>query len=243
MFNAPIGTLVGRVFRDRIPYFGVRVDTSDPVVAPEVKVRLLLRRYEVSELRLVLRHLNPGLDFVELGAGIGATAAVIGRRLDPSSRLLTFEFRPELLATVRRNLTNGQLIEAAVGVSGSVTVKLPVGAFGSSDSSAHQHGERTVTAPAVRLSEALRDVGIHRFQMLADIEGAEVDLLADDPAALEGCQTAVVELHPGQIGVAEDELVRRFEAVGLGWIEQRGVVHVFKRPTASASHSSWRVTG
>lgn len=60
--------------------------------------------YESAEIRFVRRYLDPDLDCLELGSGIGLVSRVIAVSLRPGRRLVCVEPREDLLACARENV-------------------------------------------------------------------------------------------------------------------------------------------
>jgi hypothetical protein len=60
--------------------------------------------YESAEVRFVRRYLDPDLDCLELGSGIGLVSRVIAEALQPGRLLVCLEAREDLLACARENV-------------------------------------------------------------------------------------------------------------------------------------------
>jgi FkbM family methyltransferase len=203
-----VGRLAGRVFRDRIPSAVGRIDTSHPAVPPEVKARLALRLYERAELRMVHADLRTDLDVVELGASIGVLSRAIARRLAPGRRLVAVEADPDLAPALRANLAEVRdrvaVVTAAVGYDGT-TAELHRGPtstdarVGAPAPTAAATGPST-TVTATTLAALLAEHGVDGpYVLVADIEGAEAELLRHDAAALARCVQLIVELHDTEV--------------------------------------------
>src|SRR3569623_274442 len=80
--NRWTGLVAARVLRDRIPHRGLTIDTSSPVVTPEIKAALRMRVYESSEYRFVRRYVPTDCDVIELGGSLGVISCTIRRRID-----------------------------------------------------------------------------------------------------------------------------------------------------------------
>jgi FkbM family methyltransferase len=210
LLSPAAGTVVSVILRNRIPFFGMWVDTSAPAISSEVKASLLFGRYERVEVDQILAHIPRDVDVVELGGGLGVTTALLLRHLRAPARLITLEFRPELWATIQRTVEENAdasrwtLVKAAVGYrhEGVQTFSLPIGAFGSRASYAHRLGERYVTAPTVQLGSILEKFSITDYSLVSDIEGNEVDIMRLDAEALKRCRNMVIELHDAEFNGA-----------------------------------------
>jgi len=82
--NRWTGIIAARVLGDRIPHRGLIIDTSSPVVTPNIKAALLLQGYESGEYRFVRRYVPTDCDVIELGGSLGVISCTIRRRIDPA---------------------------------------------------------------------------------------------------------------------------------------------------------------
>lgn len=230
---APIGRAVGSVFGDKIPHHGVRVDARG--FADPVKAAMFFGLYESSETRFVRRHMGKHREpvVVELGSSLGVVSSHIVSLLPPRGRLITVEANPWLIPALRarfRDLRGGKsvdVVHAAISYQESTSTIT----FGVSDDCRASRVEANTPGGVAVPRSTLRDV-LERhsvrsdYFLVADIEGAEADILMEDTQSLRTCRAAVLELHEtprADVG----ELVRRLEAEGF---ELRGahgpVVHV-----------------
>jgi FkbM family methyltransferase len=196
-----VGRFVGRVFRDRIPLRGCVYDTSDPAVDPTVKALIFFRAYESAELRFVERYLRSDLDVVELGSSLGVVSSQIAKRLGLGRKLVTVEANASLIPTIRRNLalnaprTSATIENAAIHYD-APTVSFATGPTNLSSQIANGRGdENTTSVRAVTLGALLETHSVGRYSLVADIEGAEVEVLLHDRRALERCDHIIIELH------------------------------------------------
>ncbi len=234
--SAPVGRVVGRLTRDRVPHYGLRIDTSDPVVAPEVKARILFRIYERAEIGMIRRYLVKGQTVVELGSSIGVGSAHILDRIGPSGKLVAVEANRDLLTTLMTVLAAAisaercSIIPCAVVGEGTTATFLP-----SKSTVAGKLGAGT-DVPAIRLSRLVDEYVDGRYLLVADVEGAELQILRSDPESLDRCDGMIIELHPveGPSGtVTPHDLVDMIEALGFRLVESRGPVCFFSRPQNS----------
>lgn len=233
------GRLVARLFRDRIPCRGVRVDTSDPAVADAIKASIFFRIYESAEQRLVSRLLRADLDVVECGASLGVVSAQILRRLGPGKRLVAVEANPRLLPALRKNLDlaggagRAEAVHAAVHY-GAPEALLQFGAESTMGRVGDGAAGQSVRVPAATLGGLVRERGLGRYALVCDIEGAELSIALHDGEALRGCHQLVAELHAcAEDGRAwaPDDLARLFEERhGLRLRARDGNVFAFERP-------------
>jgi FkbM family methyltransferase len=165
-------------------------------------------RYEASELAIASRFVRAGDRVLELGAGVGFISAGVMRNVAPAyyaaveadARLI-----PHIRETHARNGVSGvEVINAAftsdpeVLARGAVAFTLHREFWRSGIGQDQPGSAETVSVPARDVSRFLAEKGI--TVLIADIEGAELDLLRHiDTARLE---KIVLELHPQRIGKA-----------------------------------------
>ena len=72
---------------------------------------------------------------------------------------------------------------------------IPAGSFGSQKSYKHALGFRTIGAQTTTLREICEEFSLGSFQLICDIEGAELEVIEQDRAVLEKCRLLIIELH------------------------------------------------
>ncbi len=208
LLNRVVGGALRRVKHDRFAVHGARIVTTPrDVVSAEVCAALAFRTYENAELALVHSLLIPDLDTIELGGALGVTGLAILRMLTPPARLITAEFRPELLPILQRNLSLNSdenmfsIVPKAIAYPTGADRRthadfvIPAGSFGSWKSYKHALGFRTIHAQTTTLREICEGFSLASFQLICDIEGAELELIEQDRAVLEKCRLLIIELH------------------------------------------------
>lgn len=199
-----------------------------------IRAKVATGEYEAAECELIEAFLPRDRPVVELGGCLGLVSNLVARHLAPGTPFVVVEANPSLYEICRRNAT----LEGALG---NVTVESAAIAYGGEevrfDVSDNVHVSRLgeagesggVRVPARTLSQVLEGAGIDgRYSLIADIEGAEVDLIEKDRAALSRCDLLVIELHPAEFaksGRSLEEVVGAIERLGL--IERRRVADVF----------------
>jgi FkbM family methyltransferase len=225
--------LVGKAVEltgNRVRMHGLKFSVDNPLVTTRHKSTLFFGRYEIDEVELARRYLDPDLPLVELGGSIGVVACVTNRLLRRPDRHVVVEASPVLLPTLEANrVMNGCrfTIEHAALAYNSETIDFPVeghflhGRVGGSDESAHVVSVRTVT-----LAKILEKYDFEMINLVCDIEGAEVELVEHEPDVLRGrVKTIVLETHAcfrgeGRIGAMLAALGKlgfdRFESLAGG---------------------------
>jgi FkbM family methyltransferase len=236
--NARTGRLIAKLTGDRIRHRGLIIDTSHPVITPEIKAALFWQGYESGEYRFIGKHLPHDCDVIELGGSMGVISATIRRHINPDRKLVIVEADPRLADVLEGNLnqngcSQGVTIErAAISYSGEASVRFALGPSSVSGrlDDGSQPDEQTVTVPAVTLSGLAQSHGFDRFALVCDIEGVEWDIFAGDKDVLGRADVVIMELHArtGLKTIADQ--VEAVLATGLfDLIDQHGPVVALRR--------------
>ncbi|MBF9049684.1 FkbM family methyltransferase [Roseobacter sp. HKCCD9010] len=198
---------------------GVRVHADADRVPRPVRNGLFKGTYEDAERALMARVLKSGCKVLEIGGGIGLVG-LIAARIAGSGQVTSYEANPLMKPMIEANYALNSIAPdlrmKAITVDGK-----PV-SFHQSDnvisSSLYQRAETQTTVTVE--SDALADVLVELAPdvVIMDVEGAEIDLLAN--LSLDGVKALVVELHPHIVGQQKiDNLLaslaeRGFETTG-----------------------------
>lgn len=187
---------------------------------------------------MIRRVLQNSSTVVELGSSLGVTTAHIAAVMAPRGHLICVEANPRLLLGLRRRTMSraGSLrvdvIHGAVtDYCGEVMLTVAAETVGSRLGSPRPH-ESTVPVPALTLREILRRTSAAEFDLVSDIEGAEVAFLLKDPAVLKRCRYAVIELHNTTLNghkVSAFELMDAAVDAGFQVIDRHGPVVALAR--------------
>lgn len=174
-----------------------------PAWADDVKRNILRGTYEAPELRLLARWIGGDRPVVELGGAFGVISAATATRLAPGVAHVVVEANPLLVDYCRRNATSPRgsgaptvVVSAAVAYGRDRAPFVQSDAFlGSRLALAEEGG--TVDVATITLSQILETNRIELpYDLVCDIEGAELEVLRHDADALAGCRIALIELHP-----------------------------------------------
>lgn len=151
---------------------------------------------------------------MEAGAGIGAVSCHANRLLSDPSKHVAIEMNRRVLPVLSRNRDrNGARFEILWGAVGPGT-ELP--AYEAWSPGAPYNPATNPDVPKVRISELLRQRGWDRINLMLDVEGAELDLLDQDPGLFAHVERLVVEWHPYQREPSESgRFYRRLAEMGL----------------------------
>jgi FkbM family methyltransferase len=221
--------LVSRLTRHRIRNFGLLFDTNDPAISSGVEASLFWQLYESAEIRFVRRYFQGCSTVVDLGSSLGFTAAHALSTMAPDGRLISVEPNPTIIRSLRRTLEDHasgrqiSIVDAAIAY-GREWVRLQPGI----ETWASKLGEDGIRVRATTLGAILKEHEVTDYCLLADIEGAEWEVVERDPDALATCQQAIVELHDGGEASAES-LVEAFGRLGLKLVDRHARVVVLAR--------------
>jgi FkbM family methyltransferase len=195
------GRLIGAVTGKRIRHHGLWFDTRSSVFSPRVRAQMFWGIYEGAETRAIAAVLRDSRTVIELGSSLGVTSAHIAALLAHDGRLICVEANPRLIPGLREKIAQRvpsvrvDVVHAAItGHCGEAVLRLAAQTAGSRVTAASPNG-CVVTVPALTLRELVRQAGVTEFDLVSDIEGAEVAFLRHDPGALDGCGRMVIELH------------------------------------------------
>jgi FkbM family methyltransferase len=234
----PAGRVIGALTRNRVRHQGLQFDVRSDDFSPRVRAQMFWGAYEGAETRMIRSFLTGATTVVELGGSLGVTTAHIAAIMAPGGHLICVEANPRLIPGLRDRtlprVTSLQvdLIHAAVtSHRGTTMLTIAPDTVGSRLGRPRPH-EATVRVPALTLRDILRRTGVADFDLVSDIEGAEVAFLRHDPGVLDGCRRGVIELHETTLGgetVSVPDLIDSVAAAGFRIVSRRGPVVAFAR--------------
>lgn len=244
LVNRLTGRIVTSIWRDYIPHYSFRIQTSATTISPKMKAKLLMRLYERAEIRFIRSHLRPDLDTLELGSGIGVTARHILTRIDSRSRLICVEANPALIPLLSANLefaANAILRNVAIAACDSELGRFDVGeTFITGQLTEDMKAETPPITPTC-LSHLLAEHEVERYALVSDIEGAEAHFILDEPGALRGCEQLIIELHYSEQGGRSTSIEELKTALikqhAFVLVEEHGPVMVFQKQVPVPSRS------
>jgi FkbM family methyltransferase len=192
--------------------------------------------YETPERELISEHLRPDIPVIELGGSLGVVGAFAAKRLAPGTRMISIEANPNIIGYCRKNLSSNS--------AGSAEVLHRVVAYGTEKApfyiSDNIHisrtepfaGSRRVDVETTTIAELLERVGSKQFQLIMDIEGAEVDVIREESSIFKKCVLAIIEFHPSNYSEPDNtttEMISILKEQGLELIGVLETTHAFKR--------------
>lgn len=222
-----IGRLV-ELAGNRVTLEGLTFSVSNPLIKTREKGLIYLGLHESHEIALVHRHLSARLPVIELGGGIGIVSCIVNRTLAHPRDHIVLEANPDLILTLGTNRGINQCefrIQNAALAYGRPDITLAIDAFAASKIGGT--GQRMVQVATTTLARLLRETGFARINLVADIEGAEVDLVEQEGTLIsQRVQTLILETHPHCTGV--ERTARMLAAIAsLGFAETATSRNVF----------------
>jgi FkbM family methyltransferase len=195
------GRLIKFLCADRISHAGSRISVGERRY--RTAAMIFWNLYESAEIRFVKKYWRNDMSTIELGSSVGVVSSYLGRRLSPSKKLICVEGNPELVPVLTDNVernTQGAKVEI---VNMAVHYDAPVISFeiGSTNltsrvlSGSGEKATGVVDVRSISLETLVRMVEEPFFQIVCDIEGAEVGLILNDGASLAACATLIIETH------------------------------------------------
>jgi FkbM family methyltransferase len=176
--------------------------------------------YEPQVQDLILRTLQPGGAFLDVGANIGTFTIPAARRVGPSGRVVAIEGSPSVFSVLQKNIvlndaSNVQLVPAAAAASNHNVTFYPAPAdhFGMG-SRAPQFNATPITIPSVTLDSLVKNFNLPSVDLIKiDVEGFELDVLkgalellkTERPplVVFEFCDWAEARALHGSLGAAQ----------------------------------------
>lgn len=174
-----------------------------PRIGNLVLAKIIRGRYESDECRLIQEYVPANCNLVDLGAGIGFTSAFANRHVDDIRTHIAVEANPDISPVLQRtkelNECEFDIVPAAYTTADS-SVMFARG-LSLTRSSIYRSEPNSETIPSVTLRELVGEFDLSEFVLVADIEGAEQDLLNDELHLLtEHCPVVIVEFHRSVLG-------------------------------------------
>lgn len=230
------GRIIAWVYADSIPFYGTRIDTSNDQVKNRIKALLFWRMYESSEIRFVQKYLTDQYDVIELGSSIGAVSVQLGKKTK-GKHLIAVEANAKLISSLKNNLASNHieqtiLLNAAYGSTGEKVWF----EFGEENIlgkiSTQTEGKAGQWIDSISLASIISKYELKEYALVCDIEGAEIDLLLHEQAALQYCKLLIIETHStefkGEV-YSPTQLQQLLLDMGFKVIDQHGVNLVLVR--------------
>jgi FkbM family methyltransferase len=214
---------------NRVQIDGCLIDIDNPLIPIARKSQFIQGRFERPERDAVRRFLNPDKPVVELGGSVGVVACLTNRLLKNPENHVVVEAHPLFVDTLKKNkaLNNCQFTI----LHGAIAYHAPKVLFGANDfSSSYLHAESTIEVESLSLSDAASHLEDADFQLICDIEGAEVDLISHELKLLrERVNLIIIEMHPQFVSAAQiTTAIEQLKTAGFELVHREAGVHVWE---------------
>lgn len=187
---------------------------------------------ESPEHKLVRNHIPPNATVLEFGGRYGTTTCEIAAKLGNSGKLLVAEPDHRVWDAFERNVAvhkcNAHLLKGVVGSEGKeLDTRIN---FGYATRTAHLRAQGSQKAQATSFSMIEACLGLQFDTLLIDCEGCVEDILNENPGALDGIRTIVMETDMGMYNgvrapdcnekcIDYDAVASRFQHMGFRLVE------------------------
>jgi FkbM family methyltransferase len=213
-------------------YFGERIFLW-PEASRAIHYLLYMGRYEKPEASLIRKYVNPGMNVIELGGSLGIVSQFTRKHIGPDATQVIVEADPELARICRETQEksvpnpNTQVVPAAIAY-GSPTITFAHGKgnvhvgrlAGPADGPVGENKIEVPTCTLAKLREMLPDDSA--AALICDVEGAELDIIRNEPAEVAKFAIWLVEFHPhifAEKGSSEAEFFDLCDRAGLEVLE------------------------
>lgn len=194
---------IKRLGNGRVERSGVVLDTGHEVLRDSNDI--LLGNYEEEEIELIERHLREDTDVIELGAGIGFTSCFINKKIEQDYKQISVEANKNLIPVLERHR---KLNNSSFAIE-NLAYSEHRGTIGFSEGENYitgsvKNGSTSLEVHTTNLELLSKKHGFGEFSLVADIEGAEKDLIESELQVLEEkCRMMIIEFHMDIDGVKE----------------------------------------
>ncbi len=231
-------------FRGNVVHLnGCRFRLDSPLFTTAFKSRFILGRYERKERRVVRRWLNPSLPVIELGGSIGVVACITNKKLTHPEKHVVVEANPQLIPLLAANrdlnACSFRILNKALGYAEESMIFYAHERFSSGGTT--RVTDRPISVSATTLAEIFADAKFEHANLICDIEGAEVELIAHELETIsKKVFQFIVEVHPSIVGEEAIHHLRiEIEAVGFRRIrtsvDPYGDVLIFENTNITSS--------
>lgn len=215
-------------------YGGVRIPVG-PLLPDHAIAAAFFGLYEKAEALMIQKHLKSTLPVIELGTSLGIISSLTGIK-SGTSHLICVEPNPALRKHISyvleaNNIYSYEIVSAAYS-SHQLDVLFHPGKTNLTGSITGNAQENAITVPGISLARLRTNYDITKsFNLICDIEGAEIDLILNEPGQLNDCNMMIIELHEAtdnQRKYSVEEIKELIESIGFQRVDNRGRVFVFR---------------
>lgn len=215
VFWKELAYVLRKIFRPRvISNNGVSLVAKHPAISDHMRNVLYHNDYELPELQILRRTLDPGSRVLEIGGGIGYLSTHLSRKCGDDNVIMV-EANPALAPIIDEihglNAVHPTVINRVATCDDSESVTLYLAENFWSTSTVEGQGDKAVL-PAVNLNTLVEE--FKPSYLILDVEGAETEIVP--MLHYGGIEKILVELHPHRTGdAAANQVVRQLIDAGF----------------------------
>jgi len=224
------GFLIRKMVK-RLPYFKIRLDSHNPYISDKTAAKIFWNLYERAEAELIQKYLPGDKPVVELGASLGVISSLIGTKIRPNI-LLCVEPNPQLIPSIQYCLNQIPNLNYKIypNIISYQDAKVGFHIATGDNLIGRINSESDLKIDSISVAELIHANDIQSFDMVFDIEGAEVEILLYEHEVWQVCRMVICELHETifrnqQFSV--QRLKQMIESKGFTCLEQNGNCFAF----------------
>jgi FkbM family methyltransferase len=216
---------------NKVQIDGLQFIVNSPAIKTELKSRFLLNRYEKEEREAIKIYFDPNLPVIELGGCIGVISCLINKQLKSPKKQVVLEANPEMIPLLKINAklneAKFEILNLAFGYKPKIDFYLHEKFVGGS---AQRVTARKITVPATSLEKLRKKFKFSKFNLICDIEGAEVELFNIESKILQRyAKTIIIEVHPAIVGPkAVKKILNMLDDLKFKCLYNKGQVYVWR---------------
>jgi len=216
---------------------GVTIDLACDGIPYGVAKSIKTGSYEGTERRFVQRYVKGHRPVIELGTGIGYVSCLINERLEGDVKQVSVEANADLIPIAERtkqlNGAGFTIVNEAYAPDRDDVEFVIDEIFPWSSRHVTPAPEILTSIQATSLRELCTSHGLETFTLVADVEGAEFDMIEHELDLLQAqCDLIIMELHDID-GESPIDLTTRLENAGFSEIDRDEDVLVFRNQSLS----------
>jgi len=231
LVNNFTGNIISYLFSNKIPFYDIKIDVSNPILKKRTAAALFFKTYESSEIRYIKKHIhNYDKNIIELGSSIGVVSSILAKS-NPNANIYTFEADERFIPIIKNNykLNNIKNAISYQGIIGEAGYEFHIGEDNTMGKILKSNNS---TQKLISLSSILKQENIVDYVLISDIEGAEYFILNEDKNVLNNCSLIIMEIHNIEIEdrvIEVEDLVNMIIEHGFSIIERYGSNVVAKK--------------
>ncbi len=202
--NPITGKIISLLFNYNIPnckYGFKRYKTPPNYCSDTVRAMIFFGFYEGAEMRMIRKYLPKNIPVIELGSSLGIVSSTAITYLDVDTLYTCIEANPYLKQYIELNIKKHNpfkvkfnVISTAIAYNTNGYIDMCISKNNTESSIIENTESLNINTTKVKAS-TLNEIVTDSYTLICDIEGAEIQLLKNDAAALAKCKHLFIELH------------------------------------------------